>query len=154
MRKALATLAVSLLMVMVGGTAAFATVYHNCAQYFICLYQWVNYGSGQWYSSFNNIYQHTNNCLTIPPATWPNGTNVSDNSGSIVVNGDTAGGNVWQHYTLYVFNWVNCNSDGGVDSFNLVGPSQIDDLSIAHYVNVPSISLYHTITSIELIPTA
>jgi hypothetical protein len=120
----------------------------------VCLFQNVSYNANQWYSSITNIDLHPNECLTIPPAKYADGNNVSDGSSSLIVNSDTASGNQWQYFTIYFFNWVNCNSDGGVRAFNMNTLTHIPDLYSWHYNNVPSISMARTITSIEIIPTA
>lgn len=118
----------------------------------ICLYQNVNYAAGRWQSSFQNIYKHPNNCLNIAPAQWSNGTPVNDNSAGLVVNGDPSPTNVWSYYDIYIFNWIDCNVDGGVDVFPGNDESSIPNLTCCYYVNHTNIKLYHTITSIELIP--
>jgi hypothetical protein len=128
--------------------------YMNCAYLNVCLFQNVSYNANQWYSSITNIDLHPNECLTIPPAKYADGNNVSDGSSSLIVNSDTASGNQWQYFTIYFFNWVNCNSDGGVRAFNMNTLTHIPDLYSWHYNNVPSISMARTITSIEIIPTA
>lgn len=150
---------VSLLALATFGLAspAQANAVHGCGSStvdnIICLYQNTNYGAGRWQSSFSNIYNHPNSCLNIPPAQWPNGTPVADNSWALVVNGDGSPSNVWSYYDVYIFNWANCNSDGGVDVFPGSGESSIPNLSCCYYVNHPNISLRQTITSIELIPS-
>lgn len=118
----------------------------------ICLFQNTNYGAGKWISSFQNIYNHPGNCLNISPAQWPNGTPVNDNSWALVVNGDGTPTNVWRYYDIYIFNWINCNVDGGVDVFPGASESWIPNLTCCYYVNHPNISLRQTITSIALIP--
>jgi hypothetical protein len=128
--------------------------YMNCAYLNVCLFQNINYNANQWHSSIANIDLHTNECLTIPPAQYADGNNVSDGSSSLVVNSDTANGNPWQYYTIYFFNWINCNSDGGVRAFPMTAITHIPSLYSWSYYNVPSISMARTITSIEVIPNS
>lgn len=126
----------------------------NCAYMYVCLYENVSFNSGQWYSSFNNISLHSGDCLTIPPATYAfTGDPVNDASSSLVINSDSASGNPFQYYSIYFFNWINCNSDGGVRAYNLDHATTISSLYGLTYNN-NTISMARTITSIELIPTA
>lgn len=119
----------------------------------ICLFQNTNYAAGKWQSSFQNIYNHPNNCLTIGSGPkWPNGTAVDNNSWALVVNGDPSPTSAWSYYDLYIFNWAGCDSDGGVDVFPGNDQSSIPNLTCCFYVNQPSIHLNKTISSMELIP--
>jgi hypothetical protein len=161
MRKRKRTIAAALAIgaaASMSASPAFANTVHGTPENSIGLSQWIQYGGGQWHSSFNNIYQHSaggiSACMNIAPATWPtNGDNINDNSASMVVNGDPSTSNVWSHYNVYVFNWVNCNPDGGYDIFRGEEESSLPDLSNVHYIN-NGISEYHSITSIELIAAA
>lgn len=163
MRRKIALLLVSLLATMTltqaSGSPVYANAVHACGSAtvdnLICLYQNTNYGAGRWQSSFQNIYNHTNNCLTIGSGPkWPNGTAVDNNSWALVVNGDGSPSNVWSYYDIYIFNWAGCDSDGGVDVFPGSGQSSIPNLTCCYYVNQTSIHLNKTISSIELIPHA
>lgn len=146
MKKILTALAVSLLILAPAAPASAATI-QGCPSQSICLYQAQNFAQDRWQTSLNNVYQHTNMCLNIPNAQWSNGTPVADNSASLVVNNNDAA-SPWIYYNVYVHNWANCNSGGGVRLFQ---PSvqQVGYLSAFPYDT--GASMYHTITSIELI---
>lgn len=93
------------------------TTYKGCPDNTWCLYQWQNYGGDRWQSSLQNVWNSGCISLTSPMAYWDNGTQVYDNSGSMVVN-QTGG---WGNYRAYIYNWVSCNSGGGSTSAQL-GP--------------------------------
>jgi hypothetical protein len=162
MRRKIALLLVSLLaaitLTQASGSPVYANSLHGCGSAtvdnVICLWRNTNYASDKWISSFQNIYNHPNNCLNIAPAEWSNGEPVNDNSWSLVVNGDNTPTNVWRYYDIYVFNWIDCNVDGGVDTFSGAGEASYPNLTIPYYVNHTNIHLAKTITSIELIPHA
>jgi hypothetical protein len=142
--------------VLAAAVPAQADTIHSTPADTFALDQWVNYGGGHWQTSFYNIHLHSaggiTSCMNIAPATWPtNGDDITDNSASMVVNGEPYP-DAWSNYTVYVFNWTNCNPDGGYDSFPGSEDTGLPDLSQPYYVNNTSIHLYHTITSIELIP--
>lgn len=147
-RKAVATVAAFLLaLLFLPSAPAQAASLHGCPDDTVCLYQWINYGADRWQSSFNNLMLHSLGCvnLTQPMAYWDNGTPVTDNSGSLVINNQNWG----TAYYVSVFNWANCNSGGGISSYGFrVGDAAEPDLR-----NVPlggGITAYHTITSIQL----
>jgi hypothetical protein len=137
-----------------GATPAAAAAGGTCNENSICLYQWINRGAqvsgDRWQSSLYNINSHLGHCLNLSPAAWDNGTPVADNSGSLQwrVNQD-----LWLGHTILIYNWVNCNNDGGFGfwSVNSVPSSySIDNLSTITWVG-NNISPYHTITSIAVI---
>lgn len=149
-------LLVSLLMTTFGLTLsapALASVVHGCAENTLCLYPEKNEGAAPWTSSMYNIHLHTDggvsSCLDIPPANYPNGTHAYDNSGSAVLNNNT--GAAWPSYSVYVYNWTDCNAAGGY--YILHGNNVIteSDLSVDFYTGAPTIYLYHTITSVKTV---
>lgn len=152
-----ALLATALLAVGIslsGATPAMAAAGGTCNQNSICLYQWINFGAqisgDRWQSSLYNINTHPNHCLNLSPAAWANGTPVNDNSGSLQwrINQD-----LWVGHTIFIYNWVNCNNEGGFGFWGI--DSNHDSLSWAdlHYDHwaLNTIPLYHTITSIAVI---
>jgi hypothetical protein len=134
-----------------------ATAYQGCNDTTFCLYQAKNYAQEIWHTSYSNIYNSTSgsvtHCLTIGSAKWTNGTYVGNNTGSMVANNYTPA-LPWPAFNLYFFNEDNCNPAGGYDIMpggqDLARPT----LSDWFYPNQPSISEYHTISSVELIPKA
>lgn len=116
----------------------------------ICLYQWINYGSPdgtRWQSTIYNIYTHTNGCLNISPAVWSNGDPINDNSASMQLLGTV----YWAPYTIWFYNWVNCNPGGGAFAFTANSIQQRPDLrSVSYLLNDPGYSAYHSITSIQV----
>jgi hypothetical protein len=139
--------------------AAPAQAAYVCAGNTYCEWQNVGYGAGVWHTSFINIYQHISggitSCLNISPATWPNGDQVADNESGLMVN---FGDSTWAHYSLVVYNWVNCNPDGAYTSYPISQSSRVEqpDLRQENYrVNNPGgIREYQTITSIGVIQTS
>lgn len=132
-----------------------ASPYQGCPDQSICLYQAKNYQQNRWTSSLNNVFQHTNQCLNIPNAAWANGTPVSDNSASLVVNNSVVD-SPWIFYNIYVHQWANCNSGGGYRLFQ-TGTVGLYDLTQYTYSGISgpqTLGMYHNITSIELIPRA
>lgn len=155
--RLLALLAIAVLAVGIslsGASPALAAAGGTCSQNSFCLYQWIDYGAqvsgDRWQSSLYNINIHPNHCLNLSPATWANGTPVNDNSGSLQwrVNQD-----VWVGHTILVYNWINCNQDGGFGFWTV--DSNPDAYSISNLSNITwvnnNITLYHTITSIAVI---
>lgn len=139
----------------IGGIVSFsspaqAASWHNCPDDVICLYQWLNYGAPAgaanpgWKSSFHNLLSQGCINLTQPAAYWPNGTQVWDNSASLVVNGSGAYG---QQDSVSFYNGLNCNSSTGVTSVNanwLTGYSDLRTVPMGYMGN----NAYHTIASI------
>ena len=132
---------------------ALAAAGGTCSANAFCLYQWTNYGAlvagDRWQSSLYNIYNHPNHCLNIAPAQWDNGTAVADNSGSLQwrVTQD-----LWVGRSIQVFNWVNCNPNGGWGYWypSSVGSSYgSPNLSGLTWIGA-DITLYHTITSVAV----
>lgn len=134
---------------------AFAAPLHGCPDNNICFYQNNNFMAERWQSSYSNVFHSSaggvNNCLNLAPANWSNGTNVEDNTSGSVFN--AVDEIPWNQYWIVLYNWVNCNADGQYSLFDTVGGSA-GYLSQWHYFtnNSANISLYHTITSIGLIP--
>lgn len=145
-----AALLVSLLGVGAAASPARAATVQGCPGQSLCLYQAQGFAQERWQTSLNNVYQHTNMCLNIPNAQWSNGTPVADNAGSLVVNNNDPA-SPWIYYNVYVHNWANCNGGGG---YRLFQPSvqQVAYLSAMPYIPDTGQALYHTITSVELIP--
>jgi hypothetical protein len=123
----------------------------GCPSDAICLYQWLNFGAPPgdanpgWKSSYHNLIYGNAGCinLTSPAAYWPNGTQVWDNSASLVVNGSGAYG---QQDGVSFYNSLNCNSNTGVISYDANWTSSESDLR-----TVPmgyGYYAYHTIASI------
>lgn len=123
-----------------------ASTEFGCADNTVCLYQWTNFGAGRWGSTFYNLTIHSGGCinLTSPMAYWPNGTQVPDNSGSLVVNGSGAYSTQW--YVSF-YNWINCNSGGGITAFNANWFSSVSDLST---LSLGAGTAYHTISSVRI----
>lgn len=132
------------------------TVTHGCSDNVFCQYQNITYGAGRWQTSFNNIHASVSggvsSCLNVAPATWSNGTPVADNTSGFVINGLNSA--PWNLYWIIVYNWVNCNPSGQYSLFDTVGPGLIPNYSSWNYFtnNPTNISLYHTVTSVGLIP--
>jgi len=153
--RALAALLAALgLSLTLGATPSYASSVHGCPDGYVCLYQWLDYGapSGDanpgWKSTLTNLYYAPNSCinLTAPMAYWPNGTAVTDNSASFVVN-DSGWGSGWH---VDVFDWVNCNYSGGLASSNdfHLGDTLWPDL---REIGIASgLYAYHRITSLRL----
>jgi hypothetical protein len=155
-----ALLAAALLAVGIGivkPTPALAADGGKCSMNSFCLYQWRDFGAqvagDRWQSTLQNIYNHPNHCVNIPPAKWANGTSVADNSGSAQYNLDV---DEWGSAVITVYNWAGCNPGGGSYYFqndrDTPGPG-----SGAFYYNLnvytyprTSITLYHSITSISV----
>lgn len=110
----------------------------------LCLYQWVNFGAAKWCSTFANFWNNPNNCITITPATWPNGTPVSDNSGSLIANGNGDYDGV--HYSGDVYDSGNCNAQAGVAGFPAHFYYQVSNLQ--NLLLAPSTTAYHRISSV------
>lgn len=127
---------------------------YGCGVEAVCLYQWINYGGDRWQSSIYNLASSPNNCinLTSPMAYWDNGTKVTDNSGSMVING----WGFWPNSTIGFYNWVNCQySSGpgapGVASGYTSYQQQVEpNLSLVPIGN-SGFTAYHTITSIKML---
>lgn len=130
--------------------AAPASAAGTCNSSSLCLFQATGFNQERWQTSFNNINGHFGACLNIPPAAWSNGTGVSDNTGSLIINNNVAGSE-WQAYEVVVFNWVDCQQGGGWRAF---GPGTIHTVSNlnGYYYNYKPAGppLYHTITSVGL----
>lgn len=154
--RLVAALATALLAVGIslpGATPALAAAGGTCSANSFCLYQWVDFGAqvagNRWQSSLNNIYSHANHCLNLAPATWSNGTPVNDNSGSLQWRVTQQ---LWVGHTIEVFNWVNCNPDGGFgywipsSATSSYSSSNLSDLT---WIG-SSITLYHSVTSIAV----
>jgi len=137
---------VSLLMIGFGigtavGTPAMADSSCPTGVGEICLNQAENYAQEMWRSSFNNINLHSNHCLSIPPATWSNGTPVSGNSGSMKINGASA----WSNYSVIIFiGSPTCNTGATHYYFN--------GASTYAYPDLHTINAYHGINSIQILP--
>jgi hypothetical protein len=152
-----ALLATALLAVGVslsGVTPAMAASGGTCNQNAICLYQWVDYGGqvsgNRWQSSLYNINIHAGHCLNISPAEWDNGTPVNDNSGSLQwrINQD-----LWVGHTIFIYNWVNCNNEGGFGMWGIASTSDsrsYPNLSSLTWIN-NNLNAYHAISSIMVI---
>jgi len=156
--RLLALLTAALLAVGVGladPTPALAADGGDCSANSFCLYQWMDLGAPvagkRWQSSLQNIYNHSGHCLSIPPATWANGDNVSDNSGSLEWYFDR---DLWGSAAIAVYNWTGCNPGGGSFYISNNNPGPISGGAIFnlsdYYYPQTSISLYHTITSISV----
>ncbi len=150
-RLVLAALFVGLLGVGAAASPAQAASGGACSLNSFCLYQWTDFGTqvanDRWQTSFANILGHSNRCINIPPATWANGTGVSDNSGSMAWYGSAT----WGTYSIAYFNWTNCQTGGGWgETGYLTGGGNLSNLNSYVYPTAPSISLYHTITSIQI----
>ncbi len=147
LRRFFAVIAVSLLAVFGTVTPANAALY-GCPSDYVCLYQWKSFGADRWQSSFYNLLIDSDNCinLTSPMAYWDNDTPVTDNSGSLIING-SGGWNQWYNITLY--NWVNCNSGGGSTiGYNLNWLNTEADLADVQIS--ATLTAYHTLTSLKL----
>jgi hypothetical protein len=161
MRNRLLTLLTAALLAvgvsLANPTPALAAYGGDCAVNSFCLYQWRDLGTqvagNRWQSSLQNIYNHPGHCLNLPPAKWANGTNVSDNSGSLEYRLSESG---WRGSVITAYNWTNCNPGGGSFYFqnDREGPgpgwgATFHNLSVETY-SQNSITLYHTITSISV----
>lgn len=139
--------------ISIAESPAMASVQHGCADSTFCAYQAKNEGQEIWHTSLYNIHLHTDggvaSCLDIPPAKWSNGTNVADNTGSAVLNDNTD--IAWSAYDVYVYNWTDCNPGGGYYIFHGSGVVTLSDLSVDFYAGAPTVSLYHTITSVRTV---
>lgn len=133
------------------GAAQAAVSTHSCSSDSICLYQWEGFSgpigtAGRWQSSISNLQGAAGSCinLTAPPAHWPNGDDVNNNSGSEVINSS----GVWGDYHVIFYNWVNCNSLGGSFAQGLTDSSAVSDL---HTITMDGgVNAYHAITSMGL----
>jgi hypothetical protein len=152
MKKLFAALVVAATLGLLGvAQPAQAASGGACSNNAFCLYQWADFGAqvanDRWQTSFNNINNHANRCINIPPATWANGTGVADNSGSMAWNGSAE----WADWSIAYFNWTNCQTGGGWgETGYLSGGGNLYNLSAYVYPSKPTISLYHTITSIQI----
>lgn len=119
---------------------------NGCVDSAFCLYQWLNFGAGKWQTSYANILLHTNNCITITPAVWPNGTPVSDNSGSMISNGNS----FWPADTYYgvVYDSGNCNSGAGSAGWNTDRVNTYPDLR--NVLLLVGTNAYHKISSVAI----
>ena len=138
-----------------GATPAHAAFGGTCAENSFCLYQWVDFGTqipdDRWQTSLYNISIHQQRCLNIAPINWNNGTPVNDNSASMVIR---VNGATWANHTIEVFNWVNCNPDGGYDYFTATSTDwsyTVSNLNNLLYLRASDIHLYHTITSVAVL---
>lgn len=115
------------------------TTYQGCPDYKVCLYQWIDFGGDRWESTLSNLWNA--GCITLsnPMAYWDNGTQVNNNSGSIVVNNSPGG---WNNYRIYLHNWINCA--GEQTSNSLAGSSVVaSSFEGGHW-------WYHKVTSLSL----
>jgi hypothetical protein len=151
-----AVASVAILTVGLAAAPAEAGTFEGCPINSFCLYQALGYAQNRWTTSLNNIYQHDTNgitsCMNIAPATWPNnGGAINDNSAGVVNN--NAEGLPWTGFDTYVFNWTNCNPDGGYQYFpgTTAGISGYGDLRPIYYTGGCGCTEYHAYTSIELI---
>lgn len=147
----------SLIIALLGVSAPVqAAPYLGCNDSSVCLTQARNFQQNMWQSSLNNVHLHTSggvsSCLNLAPATWANGTPVTDNSGSVIVNNRTDA--AWTQYNVYLFNWVNCNPGGGYDFYTGGSLMSVPYLDQHFFIGAPSISEYHAFTSVGLIPKA
>lgn len=127
-----------------GNSSPAVAATHNCTDGgYVCLFQWTNFGAGKWQTSFSNIIGPWDGCLNIPPATWSNGTNVSDNSGSLVITGISS---YPSGTNIILYNWTNCQSGGGLTSYPAWQTNSVSDLSTVPIGN--GLNAYHTITSV------
>lgn len=127
--------------------SAQSTLY-GCADGTVCLYQWTTYGADRWSSTFSNFWNHPNGCINLTNTYWDNGTPVWDNSGSMIINGNS----VWYPVNVQIYNSVNCNSNTGVASF----PAW-EVLGVTNLINVPfggaNGKAYHQIASVQVTQT-
>lgn len=149
----LATVLLAVGISLSGATPASAAAGGTCSENAFCLYQWVDYGAqvagDRWQSSLTNIYNHPEHCLNLAPATWDNGTAVNDNSGSLQWRVNQQ---LWAGHTIEIYNWINCNPDGGFGFWTVPSANSSDgisNLTTRQWVN-NSITLYHTVTSIAV----
>jgi hypothetical protein len=158
MVKKLGAALAGLALVVFGlASPANASTINGCPNDDVCLYQWTGYGapSGDanpgWKSSMYNLALHTNGCinLTSPMAYWPNGDGVSDNSGSIYVNGQ---GDYFP-YDIGFYDWINCNDDGNYFSETADIAHGESNLNGFRWGNGDT-SPFHRITSIRLFHVA
>ena len=154
MRKQLAAITAAITLgVAATATPAYATVWHNCPEDHICFYQWINYGAPSgaanpgWKSTFYNLSIHTNGCVNLlsPAAYWPNGTQVWDNEGSMVINGSGA---YSANVGVSIYPWSNCNSGGGIASWPADRPTLYNDMRLIQ-VNATQ-TAYHNIESVNI----
>lgn len=122
----------------------------NCSAESFCLYQWTDYKAqvtgDRWQTSFDNMLAHPNGCINLAGAVWDNGSPVADNTASMQWNSNAT----YRDYVITFYNWTNCNGAGawGQTPF-LTGPAGWTDLHFG-YPSSPSISVYHTITSVQI----
>lgn len=148
---AFAALLLALGLPLAGATPAQAASGGACWSNSFCLYQWADFGAqvtnDRWQISFNSINSRTNRCVNIRPAEWANGTPVWDNSMSMAWYGSTA----WKDWSIAYFNSGNCSgATGWGETGYLSGGGNLSDLRNWVYPSQPSISLYHTIASIQI----
>lgn len=146
--------AVGLASVGIGASPALASAAGgNCATNNFCLYRFENYNgkiSGErWQTSFQNIWNSSGHCISIPPAQYSGGGAVADNSQSMQYKGSST----WGNYIITYYNWTGCNASGqwGQTGYlsNFVGYPNLN----AYTYPAPAgngISLGETITSIDI----
>jgi hypothetical protein len=147
LRKIATGFAVSLLALGLTPGVANASTVNGCAEDAVCLFQWINYGGDKWQSSFYNISIHGGQCLNILPATWSNGTAVTNNSASMVVNGSGA---YSQSVSVSLYINANCQytAGGGVASYNAnwaTSRSNLSNVAVGGGANA-----YHNYESISI----
>lgn len=137
----------------IGAAPAQAAFGGVCAGNAFCLYQWTGLGAqvegNRWQTSYANL-EGSGGCITLGSAKWANGTNVGNNSGSIMWK-TTSG--IWEQYAITVFNWDGCNTAGQWEVIGYAGSAgtqwSLDNLNnYAYSDSGSSIKLYHTISSI------
>jgi hypothetical protein len=124
-------IAVTTMMGTVVGAAPAQAAASDCPANYFCLFHWVNYQGGRW--QINPTTAVKDSCWNFSNSKYTTGYVVNNSSASIVNKAST-------NYTIYFYDWVNCNNDGAVTAYVLS-----DDFTVAHLDD-----WYHRFTSFSI----
>lgn len=144
LKRIMAALAVSLLM-LAGLASPAQAAYTDCPDGYICLFKWVDGGSGRWQASISA--RQDAGCWNLANSTFGSpalGDPVNNESASLVINPTSAQTGFPRYVRFY--DWVNCNSDGDYWTYSGSGYTYVPNLSYGP--NPPS--GYHKYTSVSV----
>ena len=124
-------IAVTTMMGTVVGAVPARAAASDCPANYFCLFQWVNAGGGRW--QINPDTAAKDSCWNFSNSTYTTGQVVNNTSASIV---NKAGSN----YTIYFYDWINCNNSGDVTAYVLSRPFDVPNLG----------NWYHRFTSFSI----
>lgn len=109
----------------------------GCPEAYVCLYHWINYEGGRWQTWPGNW--PNNFCWDLSGSHYTDGYNVNNTSASMIINRDAVA-----PLQMVMYNWVQCQSGGGLTVYNANDPTFRTNLSQGG-----SGDWYHKFTSME-----